>query len=270
MKPFVFLLLIATCILILPVSALYQDSLYLGIGKYNESFPGERNAGQWYSFSIINASGFADVNYRYTVADAEIRNSYRYRSDAWGQWANATPDPGKKYLFVWICGYSEGTSWIGWGPERFAAWIDRQTIAAEPVTVSDIGKVRRGSGWSDEVPPRTIQNIEYKSALPGFSYTDDAYGYKDGIEQDRMEPGKSNAHYGYLIYQIPKTAELKDIRIAGWFGYYGTAWWNLNPKVFTQENPEYQSIRERERIRHEINSGQRLSDRDAAIGRGKV
>ena len=271
MKPFYYLLIIAACLVVIPASALYHDTLYLGEGKYNESFPGERNAGQWYTFHLNNASGLADVDYHFTIVDAEIRKSYQYRSDAWGQWWNETPDPGTKFLFVWICGYSEGTSWIGWGSDRFAAWVDGQTIQADPVVVSDIGKIRRGGAFTDKVPPRTIAGMENKSALPGFAYASDAYGFKDGIELSRMEPGKSNAFYGYLIYRIPEKAELKDIQIAGWFGYYGTAIWNLQPKMYTQDSPESKIIKEKEEIQKQILLGRRLSDRDVSQGsKGRV
>nr|WP_321352497.1 hypothetical protein [uncultured Methanoregula sp.] len=262
-------------LLIVPSSAYYSDSLLSPVAgstlQYNESYTGERNAGQWFTFELINASGLADVKYHFTVADAEIKTSYQYRSDAWAQWRNQTPDPGKKFLFVWICGYSEGTSWIGWGASHFAAWIDGETIAPEEVQYSDIGRVRRGAGWSDIVPPRTIRFLENKTELPGFpDMADEAYGFKEGLEQTRMIPGKSNAYYGYLIYQIPAKYEMKDIQIAGWFGYYGTAIWNLSPRLYIQRSPEYQKIIEREQRRQEIAQGQRLSDRDVVKNRAKV
>ena len=52
-----------------------------------------------------------------------------------------------------------------------------------------------------------------------------------------MIPGTSNAWNGYLIYQVPATFTIEKMQIAGWFGYYGTAWWNLQPPVVLQNNP---------------------------------
>jgi len=264
MKPNAIILLIAAVLLIAPASAYYPDVVIPSssgfLPAFNASFPGERNAGQWYEFRIDNVSGLADVKYHFTVYDAQIRDSYEYRSDAWGQWWTETPAPGKKFLFVWICGYSEGTTWWGWGADRFALWIDGVSIASEPVIVSDIGKVNRGDSWSAKVPPRTIRFMENRSSYQDFTYSQDAYGYREGIEQGRMEPGKSNAMNGYLIFQVPRNSNLKDIQVAGWFGYFGTATWNLKPVPFTQDSPEYLTIKEREKIAEEIVHGQRLRD----------
>lgn len=264
MKPFFFVTILTALLLIVPASAYYSDAIIpAGTGfmpVYNASYPGERNAGQWYDFAINNVSGYADVKYHFTVYDAQIKDSYQYRSDAWGEWWRETAGPGKKFLFVWICGYSEGTSWYGWGPERFFLWINGETIPQEPIMVSDIGKVRRGTAWSSQVPPRTIRFMENRTSFKDFPYSQDAYGYSDGIMKTRMEPGKSNAWSGYIIYQVPETSTHKDMQIAGWFDYFGTAYWNLQPRVYIQDSPEYLEIKQRELIENQIRKGSRLRD----------
>jgi hypothetical protein len=258
----IFLCIIAAILLVLPVSAYYPDSLYPIGGKYNATVPGERNAGQWYEWQIINVSGYADVKYHFTIYDAEIKDSYEYRSDAWGQWWTETPNPGKKFLFVWVCGWSEGTTWWGWGQDRFFAWVKGTTLKPEDVKYSDIGKVYRGGGSSNEVPPYTIKGFEDRITFPGFpNCGDEAYGYKEGIALERMEPAKSNAWSGYIIYQVPSDTKLKDIQIAGWFGYFGTAYWNLEPKPYIQQSPEFQVKKKQIQMQGEIQSGKRLPDR---------
>jgi hypothetical protein len=259
MKTIAISVLLLFALIIMPVSAYYtseiipQSSGFLP--EYNATFPGERNAGQWYEFSINNVSGDLDVKYHFTVYDVEIKDSYEYRSDAWGQWWNETPTRGNKFLFIWIVGYSEGTSWDGWESERFYLWDNGKQINQEPIIMSDIGKVIRGNSWSSKIPPRTIRFIENRRSYLDFPYSQDVYGYQDGLVMNRMEPGKSNAWNGYIIYQIPKTSELKDLRLLGWFGYHGYAIWNLKPYGYIQETPEYMEIKAAENRRTEIQKG---------------
>lgn len=256
------LFFLISALVILPVNAYYVDSPVLTKSdftpQYNATFPGERNAGQWYEFSINNVSGDRDVKYHFTVYDTQIKNSYEYRTDAWGQWWTESPEPGKKFLFVWICGYSEGTTWDGWESERFYLWDNGKQINQEPVILSDIGKVNKGGSWSTKTPPRTIRFIENRSSYQDFTYSQDAYGYQDGLVMNRMEPGKSNAWNGYIIYQVPKTSELKDMQILGWFGYHGTAIWNLKPVAYIQNSPEYFTLKQNRRIAEEILQGIRI------------
>jgi len=260
---FYILVLLATAMtIIVPVSSQYTNDTYPLDGKgpaFNASTPGERNAGQWYDFSILNVSGYRDVVYHFTVYDAELEDSYEYRSDAWGQWWTENPAPGNEFLFVWICGWSEGTSWIGWGPDRFFAWINTRTFYPEPVILSDIGLVYKGGKATSDVPPRTIRWLEEnKTSYLDFTWSDDAYSFEDGVELTRQEPGKSNAMQGYLIYQVPKGTKFKDIRVAGWFGYYGTAWWNLEQKAFTQNSTEFRKQTRAEQLLQERMTGKRM------------
>jgi len=259
---YILVLLAIATIIIVPVSSQYTNDTYPLDGKgpaFNASAPGERNAGQWYDFSLQNVTGYQDVVYHFTVYDAEIKDSYEYRSDSWGQWWTQEPDRGKKFLFVWICGWSEGTTWIGWGSERFFAWVDRLSITPESVIFSDIRMVRRGSTLTSDVPPRTIRWLEEnKTSYLDFPWSDDAYSFMDGVQMIRQEPGKSNAMQGYLIYQVPEITELKDIRIAGWFGYYGTAWWNLEQKTFVQNSTELNRQTRIEQLQEERLTGKRM------------
>ena len=269
MKTIAISICILFTLLILPVSAYYTSEIIPPssgfLPEYNATFTGERNAGQWYEFSINNVSGDRDVKYHFTVYDAEIKNSYEYRSDAWGQWWNETPARGNKFLFVWIVGYSEGTSWDGWEAEWFYLWDNGRQINQEPIIESDIGKVNKGGMWTSRVPPRTIRFIENRMSYLDFPYSQDAYGYQDGLVMNRMEPGISNAWNGYIIYQIPKTSELKDMQILGWFGYHGTAIWNLKPVAYIQNSPEYVAITEREIRDKEVAQGIRIIDDDRKL-----
>jgi hypothetical protein len=70
-----------------------------------------------------------------------------------------------------------------------------------------------------------------------------------------------------MLYQIPASAQPEDIRIAGWFGYWGTAVWYLTKKEISQDNMERYRIMESEVMQIQKNVGQRISDRQSERGR---
>jgi hypothetical protein len=186
-----------------------------------------------------------------------IGMNYSFHSREWSRWDLREANPGFQYLVVWIKGWAEGTSWFGWEREKFNAWVwGNKTIAPEPVHFEDMPIAYR----SEIYRPVLISNI-FNRTENGQLLTTEWYGYIDGWEQGRMVTGESNAWNGFLIYQVPVDANLQDIRIAGWFGYFGTAWWNLQAREFEQNSLELERQRQEAEIQQQIWSGLRHSDR---------
>lgn len=226
---------------------------------FNATFPGERNINQWFEWKLYNASGLAGVVYHYTVYDARLMPNYSYHSESWNSWDVQEPTPGNQYLLIRICGWSEGTTWWGWGRDRFNVWVYGNTIPPEPVQLVDVLKVKRGLSWSMVLPPRTIAGLENVSAYPGFTWSGDVYGYQEGLEMNRMVPGKSNAWIGYLLYQVPAKANLSDIQVSGNF-YNHRAYWNLEKKDYVQQNEEWKQEVSSILIVDQVLHGLRTSD----------
>lgn len=236
---------------------------------FDQTIPGGRNMGDLYSWTIENVSGQKNVTHHFTVYTwkmMEPDEPYQWWSDNWAQWFNQTPDPGKKWLFIWLEGYTTGTTtWSYYDhSDRFALWTTNTSISPEPVQLVDVVKIKRGTGWSTELPPVIIAQTINHTTPRGLVYSDDIYGWKEGIEQGRIEPGESNAYNGYLKFQIDNSLKPEDLRLSGWFGYWGTAWWNLVPKEFIQD--ETWTRRPAAMV---TPSDERLSDRPSDTGRGR-
>lgn len=233
---------------------------------FNESVPGERNMGQVFTWSIQNVSNQADVMYHFTVYDYRlIGPNYSYYSPAWGQWFTRDAAPGFQYLVIWIRSWSEGTACWGYGPERFRVWAwGNLTIDPEPVQLQDL-PVRFKS---DTSRPVVIRELENRTMPDGVILTTERYGWKDGEELTRLEPGDSSAWEGVILYQIPQTVGPEDLRVAGWFGYYGTPVWYLTPHKIRQQSYETWWKEQRDELSRQIASGLRTSDRQAGRSRG--
>ena len=185
-------ILLVISLLILPATADLLTSPDSQI-PFNDILAGYRNEGQLYTWSIKNVSGTADIVYHYTVyASRLIGTNYTFHSKEWNSWEVEDAAAGSQYLIVWVRGWLDEdsrTSWIGWGPERFNAWVwSNQTIAPEPVRLEDM--------------PITYKSEKYRPAMIGESFnrtdgigeilTSEWYGWNLWDELDRMTIGYSN------------------------------------------------------------------------------
>lgn len=205
------------------------------VQAFNASQPGERNAGEQYQFTMHNVSGtYEDVTHHFTVYSSKLfekNQSYHYWSVLYGQWFNQTPDKGKKWLFVWVEDYTEGSTTWAYEKDRFTVWIwGNTTIPAEPDQLED------HTSYSDKHRgPAIIQWVTYGHVVPReYSWFGDPYGWRDGYIQPRIEPGRSNAWSGWIRYQVPERATLQDLQLAGWFDNFGSVQWNLVKRNITQ------------------------------------
>lgn len=231
-------LCILTILLIIIIGGLLFIAQAQAIGQFNASIPGERNEGDLFEFTMNNVSGQESVTHHFTVYSSKLydRNqSYQYWSVYSGQWQNQTPEKGKRWLFVWVEDWIEGTPTWPYDASRFTAWIGNNlTVNPEPVQLQDMKAVQ-----GRKLSPAIIQGVTYGQPVGWreHNYYGDPYGWRDGIQMPYITTGKSNSWSGWITYQIPENAELADIRVSGWFLNHGTAYWNLIERNFTQTAP---------------------------------
>lgn len=250
----------------MPVQAAGETPGGIPVASFNVSVPGERNLGQTFTWTIQNVSNQADVTYHFKVyAWRLIGFHYYYYSPSWGQWFIMESRPGFQYLVIWVSGWSEGTTCWGYGPDRFNIWVwGNSTIKPEPVQLQDIS-VKNGS---ELFRPVVILELENRKMSGGGTLTTEWFGWKEGYELSRLEPGISNAWDGFILYQIPSGAGPEDLRIAGWFGYYGTPVWYLTPHEIRQKSFENWLIEQVAELKNQVIEGLRSSDRPGTRNRG--
>lgn len=255
MKTLLFIITLLSITCIFPVQA---DDIF-----FNTSVIGDRNLGQEYTWSVQNVSGLADITYHFEVyAFRDLGKNYTYRSKFWGKWFQQSAHPGKKYYVIWVRGWTEGTTWIGWGPDRFNLWLwGNTTIKPLPTHMEDMPIKYK----SEKYLPVVIAELEHRNGPDGLLLSTEWYGWRDGKELDRTEPGRSNAFDGVILYEVPDAATPEEIRICGWFGFYGYGLWYLTPHTITQNSWERAKFADEQLIKMQKKIGLRLSD---SISRG--
>jgi len=252
-----FLLIVLTAILLILVFSYFIPPACAY--EFNASLPGDRNLGDPFTWGINNISNRAGVQYYFTIEAVRVLgDNYTYYSPAWGRWDVREAGPGFQYLAIWVRAWSAGTTTWGYGPERFFIWAwGNLTIAPEPVHLADL-PVRLGA---DHARPVVVRELQDRTRIDGSLLPAEWYGWRDGQELTRLEPGASNAWVGVVLYRIPNNAAMADLRACGWFGWYGTAIWYLMPREVVQTSWESYREAEIQTLSEETRTGLRTSDR---------
>ena len=194
----------------------------------NHFRPGERGLGEIFSWYRPNVSGYQDMRINVTVWGYKVLPYYRYYfRGGIGTYEYWKPDPGYKFLFVyvalWMPGggpdHNLGRVWLPTA-DKFIVGYKGQTITLDP-------DYQPGEDIAE------LQNIyDYTNSTRIGFYG----GYLDlnpltgdlQFSQDSWSPiGESNTESGFIIYEIPDAAQPQDLSVWGGFGTFGTAIWRL-------------------------------------------
>jgi hypothetical protein len=233
-----------------------SEWMYRNHGKYlNETFSVDRK----------NVTGDKDLLLNIAVYDYRFMKSYHESGAAdWGTnywWPHVAP-AGKKFLFVFLREEMEGTNqtndprmW-GFSGRSFRVQVGNDIFGQDPdhipclpikelehvgnfnddTLVSDFGKLRVES-LTNPTGKSSVESIVKIKSCGGqeSTYTNiqslpSGDGGSQCLDLGWLRMGISNQWDGYLIYVIPESAKLEDIKILGDFSGFGNAWWKLTPE----------------------------------------
>jgi hypothetical protein len=178
----------------------------------------------WAMWYRRDANNFGeDLRSWFTVYDYKVMKSYHYHSVSWARSFKETALPGWNYLFIFVNLYSDGDD-------------ARQYIF--PKYLFNIQVRDQLYSPEDEFDP-TLRITELDDMYDyAHVQTPVPYPYKiiqekgTGIiraeEQQILYSGRSNAVDGYIVYQIPESANLTEIKVAASLrDLGGMAYWKL-------------------------------------------
>lgn len=184
-----------------------------------------RNEGEFFKMFRENVTGYQNLLIYSAVYGHKIVPSYHTWSDEWAIYFQEQPRPGNKYLFVYIVTWVDTISGDDARPYGFDADHFRVQIAGrsyEPVRYYE--------------PSWRVKEMETVHDFNDVGYIK-PYGYLIRFDNNEgwiadplgwIKGGQSNAWDGYLIYEIPESAQPADIKVIGRFeNIGGWAWWQL-------------------------------------------
>jgi hypothetical protein len=165
-----------------------------------------------------------DMSTWVTVYGYKFMPSYHYYSISWARNFLVKPDKDMKFLFVFVNMYSDtDTRGYLFGQKSFSALVDDRTYYPDDLEFPERRIVELENIYSyDHVTDLSIRPYSYKITQDSPS---GIYRYE---LQDTLLGGRSNAADGYIIFQVPITANTSNTRIGGSFANLaGNVWWKL-------------------------------------------
>ena len=201
-----------------------------GIYYVSEYQPGARKLQRPFSFYREKALGEKDLSVHVTVYDFKIFNKYHWFNPSdYLYYIQFPQTPNSKFLFVFINIYLDdiiGDDTRFWIPSENSFAIQINDLVYNP---SPFVKQLRIKELEETFNMNDNGRIEYFNTYRMYSSASNA-GISAGETTnniDVLKGGKSNAIDGYLVFEIPKEAQEKDISVLGNFYTFGSSEWRL-------------------------------------------
>ena len=173
----------------------------------------------------INGEGKKDLSTWVTVYGYKFMPSYHYWSVSWARKFLVKPDyPGDQFLFVFVNMYSDGDDvrQYGFDYQHFRLQIGDRIYNPDSFEYPERRITELDETW-DYAHVETIKPYQYKIIQEKGS------GIIRAERQEWLMGGRSNAHDGYIIFQVPYNVTYKDVRVLGDFANLGgNVWWQLD------------------------------------------
>jgi hypothetical protein len=200
--------------------------------EYIDPFsPGLRTEGQWYKWYRADVQGLKDMQIGIIIYRHRFLDRYTWYNAATGNYFTQKPTIGNRYFAVWIheemIGETpqEDPSFWAFDDRAFALQVKDQLITSETnLTYLPANRIREFDEYTDYYDTVTAPPFGYYIRYTGTS-PGTAGNVAEKLSVLRM--GKGNAHDGFILYEVPRETQLRDVQLLGEFGTFGSAAWRF-------------------------------------------
>lgn len=194
--------------------------------------PGLRSENQWYKFYRSDVQGLKDMHIGIVAYRHAFIDKYTWWNPSMGNYAVQYPTEGNRYFAVWIheemfgVNQSYDPSFWGFDERAFGVQVKDQIFTSEMNrSYNPVIRIKEFDHMTDYY--NTVQPGPFGYSVTYTGRNPESGGYsaqKIGI----LRMGQGNAHDGYIIYEVPRNTQLKDIMLVGEFGTFGGAQWRFD------------------------------------------
>ena len=180
----------------------------------------------WFRADVqgINGEGKKDLSTYVTVYGYKFMPLYHYWSVSWARKFLVKPDyPGDQFLFVFVNMYSDGDDvrQYGFDYNHFRVQIGDRVYYPDHIEYPE-QRITELDNTLNYARVETIKPYQYKIVQEKGS------GIITAVRQEWLIGGRSNAHDGYIIFQVPYNTTAADVKVLGDFANLGgNVWWQL-------------------------------------------
>lgn len=193
--------------------------------------PGPRLINQWYKWYRADVQGLKDMQIGIVAYRYKIMDRYTWWNPSMGNYFTQRPSSGNKYFAVWVHEEMIGTnqshdpSFWAFDEKAFALQVQDKIYSSEVnVSHNPVVRIKEFDEYTEYYGSVTAPPFGYYVRYTGTN--PESGGFK-AEKLGVLRMGKGNAHDGYIIYEIPKTAKLEEIQLLGNFGTFGDASWHF-------------------------------------------
>ena len=194
----------------------------------NEYTNGTRKLNRPFTWERKDVSGLKDMKISVVVYDYRIMDKYNWFNIHDYKYYEQFPDNfDNKFLFVFINIQMDDIS-----ADDVRMWLPQRNLFAVQYNNKIYGQV----DYPLDLRIKELENTnDMNDVVKVKAYGQFVQQYISGANAGKQEStttdylrgGKSNSEDGYIIYEIPKEAELKDLLVIGNFYSFGSAQWRL-------------------------------------------
>lgn len=193
---------------------------------------------QWFKADVqgINGEGTKDLHTLVTVYDYRFMDSYRWWSVSWARKFVVKPDDrNDQFLFIFANIYSDDTGngagddvrQYAMGCDHFSVQIDDRIYQADYLEYPERRITEFDDLWD-------FAHVTYPGPMGYKIIQEKGSGVISAELQEWIMGGRSNAHDGWCMYQVPRKDEqgnpvnATNTKVIGNFGNLGgQVWWQL-------------------------------------------
>jgi hypothetical protein len=201
--------------------------------EYVDPFaPGQRSRGQWYKWYRPEVSGLKDLQVGIVMYRHAFLDRYTWFNPSAGNYFTQRPNPGNRYFAVWVHEEmigetpSEDPSFWAFDDRAFGLQVRDELFTSEMnKTYNPIVRIKEFDELTDYYDTITAPPFGYYIRYTG---TNPETGGFAAEKLSFLRMGKGNAHDGFILYEVPREAQLRDMQLLGEFGTFGSAAWGFD------------------------------------------
>jgi hypothetical protein len=193
--------------------------------------PGLRSENQWYKWYRPEVSGLKDLQIGIVCYRHAFLDRYTWWNPSTGNYFTQRPTLGNRFFIVWVHEEMIGTSpkddpsFWSFDERAFALQVGNEIMPSQMnTTYNPVLRIKELDEKTDYYDTITAPPFGYYVKYTGHA------PQSGGFEAQKLgwlRMGKGNAIDGYIIYEVPRETQIRDVQLLGEFGTFGNVIWRF-------------------------------------------
>jgi hypothetical protein len=192
--------------------------------------PGQRSQGQWFKFYRSEVQGLKNLQVGIIAYRSKFLDRYTWYNPSTGNYFSQRPATGNRYFAVWVNQemigetITEDPSFWAFDERAFAVQVGNELFTTQNnVSYSPVIRIKEFDDYTTyddaiTAPPFGYY-VRYTAVNPeAGGYAAEKLGW--------LRLGKPID--GFLLFEVPRESQLRDMQLLGEFGTFGKAAWKLD------------------------------------------